>query len=124
MRRSRAKSIGTFFIHVNLSVTVKPVIIVSTFPSKQSVTGIANKLVKKKLAACVNMTKISSVYTWKGKVENQNEYLAFFKTTKKNQSNLKKELKKLHPYDVPEIAEINVESINQPYMKWLVDSTN
>ena len=124
MRRSRAKSIGSFFIHVNLSVTVKPVIIVSTFPSKQSVTGIANKLVKKKLAACVNMTKISSVYTWKGKVQNQNEYLAFFKTTKKNQSTLKKELKKLHPYDVPEIAEINVESVNQPYMKWLVDSTN
>ena len=124
MRRSRAKSIGTFFIHVNLSVTVKPVIIVSTFPSKQSVMGIANKLVKKKLVACVNMTKISSIYTWKGKVENQNEYLAFFKTTKKNQLILKKELKKLHPYDVPEIAEINVESINQPYMKWLVDSTN
>ena len=122
--KSRAKSIGTFFIHVNLSVTVKPVVIVSTFPSKQSVTSIANKLVKKKLAACVNITKISSVYTWKGKVENQNEYLAFFKTTKKNQSTLKKELKKLHPYDVPEIAEINVESINQPYMKWLVDSTN
>ena len=124
MRRSRAKSIGTFFIHVNLSVTVKPVVIVSTFPSKQSVTSIANKLVKKKLAACVNITKISSVYTWKGKVENQNEYLAFFKTTKKNQLALKKELKKLHPYDIPEIAEINVESINQPYMKWLVDSTN
>nr|AIE94226.1 periplasmic divalent cation tolerance protein (cutA) [uncultured marine thaumarchaeote AD1000_44_B05] len=67
--------------------------------------------------------KISSVYTWKGKVENQNEYLALFKTTKKP-INSKKELKKLHPYDVPEIAEINVESINQPYMKWLVDSTN
>ena len=124
MRRSRAKSIGTFFIHVNLSVTVKPVIIVSTFPSKQSVTSIANKLVKKRLAACVNITTISSIYTWKGKIENQNEYLALFKTTKKNQSVLKKELKKLHPYDVPEIAEINVESINQPYMKWLVDSTN
>ena len=122
--RSRAKSIGTFFIHVNLSVTVNPVIIVSTFPSKQSVTSIANKLVKKRLAACVNITKISSVYTWKGKMQNQNEYLAFFKTTKKNQSTLKKELKELHPYDVPEIAEINVKSINQPYMKWLVDSTN
>ena len=124
MRRSRAKSVGTFFIHVNLSVTVKPVVIVSTFPSKQSVTSIANKLVKKKLAACVNITKITSVYTWKGKVENQNEYLALFKTTKKNQSTLKKELKKLHPYDVPEIAEIYVQSINQPYMTWLVDSTN
>ena len=103
---------------------MKPVIIVSTFPSKQSVTSIANKLVKRRLAACVNITMISSIYTWKGKIENHNEYLALFKTTKKNQSVLKKELKKLHPYDVPEIAEINVESINQPYMKWLVDSTN
>jgi len=103
---------------------VKPVIIVSTFPSKQSVTSIANKLVKKRLVACVNITTISSIYTWKGKIENQNEYLALFKTTKKNQSVLKKELKKLHPYDVPEIVEINVESVNQPYMKWLIDSTN
>ena len=103
---------------------MKPVIIVSTFPSKQSVTSIANKLVKRRLVACVNITTISSIYTWKGRIENQNEYLALFKTTKKNQAVLKKELKKLHPYDVPEIAEINVESINQPYMKWLVDSTN
>ena len=103
---------------------MKPVIIVSTFPSKQSVNSIADLLVKKKLAACVNIIKISSIYTWVGKTENKDEYLALFKTTKKNQPTLKKELKKLHPYDVPEIAEINVESVNQPYMKWLVDSTN
>ena len=103
---------------------MKPVIIISTFPSKQSVNSIADLLVKKKLAACVNIIKISSVYTWVGKTENKDEYLALFKTTKKNQPTLKKELKKLHPYDVPEIAEINVESINQPYMKWLVNSTN
>ena len=100
------------------------VIIISTFPSKQSVTSIAKLLVKKKLVACVNITKISSVYTWEEKIENRAEYLALFKTTKKNQLALKKELKKLHPYDVPEIVEINVKSINQPYMKWLVDSTN
>ena len=49
--------------------------------------------------------------------------LHFLKLQKKNKQTLKKELEKLHPYDVPEIAEINVESINQPYMKWLVDST-
>jgi len=123
VRKSRAKSIATFFNHVNLSVTVKPVIIVSTFPDKTSITKIANQLVKKKLAACVNIMKISSVYSWKGKIENKPEYLALFKTTKKNQLVLKKELRKLHPYDIPEIAEINVDSINQAYLKWLVDST-
>ena len=100
-----------------------PVILISTFPDKRTITKIANQLVKKKLTACVNITKISSVYSWKGKIQNQSEYLALLKTTKTKLRPLKKELEKLHPYDVPEIAEINPISINKSYLKWLVDST-
>ena len=99
------------------------VMIISTFPDKKSISKIANHVVKKKFAACVNITKISSVYSWKGKIENQSEYLGLFKTTKKNLRTLKKELQRLHPYDVPEIAEINPNSINKPYLKWLTEST-
>ena len=102
---------------------MKPVIIISTFPDKRTVTKIANQLVKKKLTACVNITKISSVYSWKGKVENQSEYLGLFKTTKIQLPSLKRELQKLHPYDIPKIVEINPISINKSYLKWLVDST-
>ena len=100
-----------------------PVILISTFPDKKTITKIANQLVKKKLVACVNITKLSSVYSWEGKIENQSEYLALFKTTKTKLQPLKKELEKLHPYDVPEMVEINPISINKPYLKWLVDST-
>ena len=100
-----------------------PVILISTFPDKKTITKIANQLVKKKLTACVNITKISSVYSWKGRIENQSEYLALFKTTKTKLQPLKKELQKFHPYSVPEIVEINPISINKPYLKWLVDST-
>ena len=102
---------------------MKPVIIISTFPDKKTITKIANQLVKNKLTACVNITKISSVYSWKGKIENQSEYLALFKTTKTKLQPLKKELQKFHPYSVPEIVEINPISINKSYLKWLVDST-
>ena len=123
MIKSSSKVIVTFFNQVNLSFTVKPVIIVSTYPDHKTVTNTANELVKKRLAACVNISKISSIYSWKGKIEKTSEYLALFKTTQKNKTTLKNAIKKMHPYDVPEIAEIDVSSINKPYLKWLIEST-
>ena len=60
----------------------------------------------------------------RGKSKISLNILHFLKLQKKNKQILKKELEKLHPYDVPEIAEINVDSINQPYLKWLKDSTS
>ncbi len=72
----------------------------------------------------MNISKISSIYSWKGKIEDTSEFLVIFKTTQKNKNLLKKEIKKLHPYDVPEIVEIDIQSVNQPYLKWLIESTN
>jgi periplasmic divalent cation tolerance protein len=103
---------------------MKPTIIVSTYPDKKSIIKISSELVKNKTVACVNFTKISSIYAWQGKIENTTEYLALFKTTSKNKKILKEKIKSTHPYDVPEIAEITVNSINKPYFDWLIDSTN
>lgn len=103
---------------------MKPVMILSTYPNKKSITSIANELVKKKLVACVNVTKISSIYSWNGKIENTSEFIAIFKTTYKNKKILKEKIKETHPYKVPEIAEIDILSINKQYLKWLIDSTN
>ena len=83
---------------------MKPIIIISTYPNKKSITKIANELVQNKIAACVNITKISSIYSWQGKIENASEYIALFKTTQKNKKSLKEKIKASHPYDVPEIA--------------------
>jgi len=102
---------------------MKPIIIISTYPNKKSITKIANELVQNKIVACVNITKISSVYSWQGKIENTSEYLALFKTTQKNKKSLKEKIKATHPYEIPEIAEINITSINKSYLKWLVEST-
>ena len=102
---------------------MKVVIIVSTYPTKQSICKIANELVKSQLAACVNISKITSIYSWKGNIENTSEFLALFKTTQKNKKKLKDKIKNTHPYDVPEIAEIDVKSINNSYFKWVIEST-
>jgi periplasmic divalent cation tolerance protein len=81
-------------------------------------------LVKNQIIACVNISKIDSVYSWNGKIQNLPEYLAIFKTITKNKTKLKKVIAETHPYDVPEIAEIDVTSINKSYLNWLIESTN
>jgi len=103
---------------------MKPAIIVSTYPDKKSVTRISKDLIKNKIVACVNITKISSIYAWKGSIQDTSEYLALFKTTDKNKKILKEKIRSSHPYEVPEIAELDVNSINRPYLNWLIDSTS
>ncbi|HSG83280.1 MAG: divalent-cation tolerance protein CutA [Nitrosopumilus sp.] len=103
---------------------MKPVVIISTYPNKKSISKIANQLVKSQIVACVNISKISSIYYWKGKVENSSEYLAIFKTITKNKTLLKKKIKESHPYDIPEIAEIDITSIDKSYLKWMIQSIN
>jgi len=103
---------------------MKPVVIISTYPDKKSISKIANDLVKNKIVACVNISKITSIYSWNGKIENTSEYLAIFKTITKNKTLLKKKIKETHPYNVLEIAEIDLTSINKSYLNWLIESTN
>jgi len=97
--------------------------VISTYPDKNSISKIASELVKNKIVACVNIVKISSIYSWQGKIENTSEFLALFKTTQKNKKSLKEKIKSTHPYDVPEIAEIDITSINKSYLKWVIEST-
>ena len=93
-------------------------IIISTFQSRKSATKIAKEMISRKLCACVNIIKINSFYYWKEKIQYDNEYLCFFKTV--SSAKLKKELKKMHPYEVPEIIEVKIDSIDKEYLRWLI----
>lgn len=111
-----------FLVRANLSVAMG-IVIVSTYPDKKSISQVAHVVVEKKLAACVNYTKINSIYSWKGKIEDVEEFLALFKTTTKSKQKLKEMITKSHPYNVPEIVELKMDDANAPYMKWLEEST-
>jgi periplasmic divalent cation tolerance protein len=102
----------------------KAVIVVSTFSTEESAAEIGKKLVEKGQCACVNFARIRSIYVWKGKLEDQPEYLAFFKVSKDSAEALKDELAKVHPYDVPEIVEIKMSDVSKPYLSWLDGSAH
>lgn len=111
-----------FLVRANLSVAMG-IVIVSTYPDKKSISRVARIVIEKKLAACVNYTKINSVYTWKNKIEDTTEFLALFKTTSGSKQKLKDEITRSHPYEVPEIVELKMDDVSLPYMKWLEEST-
>lgn len=102
----------------------KGTIIVSTFPSEESVAEVASKVVARRLCACVNFTKIRSIYSWRGELEDQHEFIALFKTTAKSAGKLKVEIASLHPYEVPEIVELKISDVSKPYLAWLAKSTD
>jgi periplasmic divalent cation tolerance protein len=100
----------------------KAVIIVSTFSGEVLAADIGKKMVERGLCACVNFTKVRSIYAWKGKVEDHEEYIAFFKTTRGSAKELKDALSKIHPYEVPEIVELKMSDVSRPYLSWLESS--
>lgn len=103
---------------------MKPILILSTYPNKKFLIDFSNELLKNKTIACVNYFKTSSIFNWNDSIENVSEYIVIFKTISKNKKYLKQKILETHPYDVPEIAEIDISSINDSYLKWLVNSTN
>ena len=80
----------------------KIVLILSTFPDRETAHRISNQLVTEKFAACANiLPAVESIYRWKDKIESGNETLVFFKLSKDRQSAFQEKLRSLHPYEVP-----------------------
>lgn len=81
---------------------------------------LSNKIINKKLAACVNKIKdINSIYFWENKINEDKEELLLIKTTSKNFEQLKELILKEHPYDCPEIIAIPIIYGSKTYLNWL-----
>ncbi|MFC1670756.1 divalent-cation tolerance protein CutA [Spirochaetota bacterium] len=91
-----------------------------TVPTKEVASDIADKLVNDGLAACVNiLPEITSIYKWKGEICNDKELLLIIKSSEDQFDNIRKEIIELHPYEVPEVISIMIESGHEPYLNWI-----
>ncbi len=99
-------------------------IIFVTCPNKKAANKIVGTLLKKKLIACANvLSGVKSKYRWKGKIKSSSEVLIIMKTKSKLFNAVKKEIKSLHSYKVPEIICVKIDKGLKNYLKWIKDVT-
>jgi len=102
---------------------VKPVVVLTTVGAGFDAHSLANELVDRRLAACVNIIpQLYSVYRWQGVVENDSEQLLLIKTTDERVEALRQALFERHPYEVPEFLVLEPDGLAQAYRQWLIDS--
>ena len=98
------------------------IIIKTTTDSHKAMKLIANTLLNKKLAACVNMIpRMRSKYVADGRITESREVILLIKTTEKLENKVYKTIKDLHNYEIPEISTIQTSKVDKNFENWLKD---
>ena len=98
-------------------------VIKTTCKDKKEAKKIANILLEKRLAACIQISSIESLYTWENRVCNEKEKLLLIKTKTKLFEKVKRKIKENHSYDVPEIILIDIKNSTKEYKKFIGENT-
>ncbi len=96
--------------------------ITTTTGTHEVAERIAVELVDLRLAACVQVSgPMTSIYRWQGKVENAEEWLCTAKTSREKLPAIQELLKRLHPYEVPELIATPIVDGSDAYLTWVVE---
>ena len=101
------------------------VIVFTNLPDREAALKLANELVAKKLAACVNvLAECTSVYRWKGAIETAREVPVLIKTRAARYAEVEDAIRGLHPYELPEIVAVPVARGGDDYLRWVAEETS
>lgn len=98
--------------------------VITTTDSLELARKIAAALVDRRLAACVQISRIESFYAWQGQTQNDDEFRVFVKTTEDRYPDVEAAILELHTYDVPAIVAFPFEHVFEPYADWVVENTS
>ena len=101
------------------------VIILTNLPDRAAALGLAQALVARRLAACVNvLAECTSVYRWKGEIEKAAEVPVLIKARAERYAEIEAAIRELHPYELPEIVAVPAERGLEEYLQWVADETS
>lgn len=98
--------------------------VVTTTERQADAQQIALALVESRLAACVQIVgPIVSTYRWQGQIETAQEWQCWAKSRRELYEQIEQAIRRLHPYDVPEILAISVLAGSADYLAWVEEQT-
>ncbi len=97
-------------------------VILTTAGSQDEADRLASGLVENKLAACVQITNVTSYYTWEGSIQHEPELLLLIKTSAHLYAAVEAFLHRSHSYAVPEIVQIPIQRGLAAYLNWIDES--
>lgn len=96
------------------------IVVLMTAANAEDATRIAEMLVERKLAACVQiLPPMTSIYVWKGEVQRESEILLVAKSIQAKFDELEEAVRAIHSYETPEIIALPIVAGSQPYLSWL-----
>ena len=99
-------------------------LVLTNLPDRASAERLAELVVEKNLAACVNiLAPCRSVYRWKDAVQHDEEHPMLNKTTRERYPALEQALRAGHPYELPEILALPIERGLPAYLEWVAAET-
>ena len=98
--------------------------VITTADGREALERLGRSLVERRLVACLQVVgPIKSLYWWKGSIEEAEEWMAIMKTRGELYEQVEKEIKALHPYDVPEIMAVEAQRVSEAYKEWVAAET-
>jgi periplasmic divalent cation tolerance protein len=94
-------------------------VILVTAPSQQEAEMIAETLLQERLAACVTILPVQSIYRWQGTIHNDQEWQLLIKSERDRFADLEIKIRQIHPYEVPEIIALPIVAGSLPYLNWI-----
>jgi periplasmic divalent cation tolerance protein len=99
-------------------------LVVTNLPDRESAQKLATLLIERRLAACVNiLAPCISVYRWKGEIQHDEEHPLLIKTARDRYAELEASIRANHPYELPEIIAVSIDSGLPAYLQWVESET-
>jgi periplasmic divalent cation tolerance protein len=97
--------------------------VITTVENRSQAQQLAQKVLQARLAACVQLESIESLYMWDAALQSDGEIRIVFKTKATLYTKLQNFIKRHHPYDVPQIVEVVIDGGSREYLDWISEET-